>query len=114
MKKKCSCCGKKKKVVRFDGKVWCKSCVWHELKARGSAELEEQDAVELKEGDAADDMSAAEELQAMKDTVKNLAAKENLIKAGTYAVGVFVVGMIAVHFGVDHLVYRWLNPWAPL
>ncbi len=114
MKKKCSCCGKKKKVVRFDGKVWCKSCVWHELKARDAVNLKGHDAVELKEGDAMENRTAAEELQDMKEAVKSLATKQNLIKAGTCAVGVFVVGMIAVHFGADQMVYRWLNPWAPL
>ena len=64
--------------------------------------------------DAMENRTAAEELQDIKEAVKSLATKQNLIKAGTCAVGVFVVGMIAVHFGADQMVYRWLNPWAPL
>ncbi|MFR7418109.1 hypothetical protein [uncultured Megasphaera sp.] len=113
MKKKCSCCGKKKKVVRFDGKVWCKSCVWHELKERSAAEVRADAVEELNAPDTMENRTAAEELQEIKDAVKGLATKQNLIKAGTCAVGVFVVGMIAVHFGADQMVYRWLNPWAP-
>lgn len=51
MKKKCSCCGKKKKVVRFDGKVWCKSCIWHELKERSAADVKTDTVEEVKEPD---------------------------------------------------------------
>ena len=110
---KCSVCGKKKKVVRFDGKVWCKRCVWHELKERSAVEVKANATKELKERDAMENRTVAEELQDMKDAVKSLATKQNLIKVGTCAVGVFVIGMIAVHFGADQMVYHWLNPWAP-
>ena len=70
---KCSVCGKKKKVVRFDGKVWCKRCVWHELKERSAVEVKANATKELKERDAMENRTAAEELQDMKDAVKSLA-----------------------------------------